>query len=106
MANINTEQDYSNYFIEKEKQWEGLCQRCGCCCGAYDDPCLHLKQDKGGDFFCDIYEQRFGLRKSFSGEEFQCVPIKEILHTSWENDYYCSYKKLSKQNWIKFNFFT
>jgi len=86
---------------EKEHQWESLCIRCGACCGAYDDPCVHLKKDKDGDFYCSIYDNRFGTRKAVSGEEFDCVPIKDIVHTHWKNDHLCIYKKYLKTPWIR-----
>ncbi|MCK4519614.1 MAG: hypothetical protein KAT96_00370 [Candidatus Omnitrophica bacterium] len=93
--------NYLKYFEEKDKEWESLCRRCGACCGAYDDPCLHLKKDKEGKYNCEIYSERFGLKKSIKGEEFNCVPIKEIIKTHWKNDHLCAYKKLSKQGWAQ-----
>ena len=87
---------YLKYLEEKEKEWEGLCRRCGGCCGAYDDPCLHLRGDKKGEYYCEIYFRRFGLRKTVGGEEFNCVPVKEILDTHWKKDYLCVYKRLRK----------
>lgn len=89
------------YLEEKDKEWENLCRRCGGCCGAYDDPCLHLKKNKKGKFDCEIYPERFGLRKSVKGEEFNCVLVKEIIKTHWKKDYLCVYKKLSKQGWMQ-----
>jgi len=85
-----------NYLKQKDKEWESLCLRCGACCGAFDDPCLHLKKDKKDKFFCSIYSQRFGIRKTANGEVFQCVPIKKILSTPWKRDYNCPYKKSLK----------
>ncbi|MCK4917704.1 MAG: hypothetical protein KAJ79_03460 [Candidatus Omnitrophica bacterium] len=87
---------YLNYFIEKENEWESLCINCGGCCGAFDDPCFHLKKNEKGMFYCEIYCNRFGLKKSISGDEFNCVMIKEILHTHWRNDHLCGYKKYLK----------
>ncbi|NQT27995.1 MAG: hypothetical protein HQ570_00165 [Candidatus Omnitrophica bacterium] len=96
MTGTKSGKDYLNYLKSKEKEWEKFCIRCGGCCGAYDDPCLHLKEGKK-KFRCEIYSERFGTRKSVEGEEFNCVPVKEILNTHWKNDYLCVYKKLSKQ---------
>lgn len=90
---MRQEDEYLNYFEKKNKEWENLCKQCGGCCGAYDDPCQHLKKGPVGKYYCDIYEQRFGLRRTLKGEEFNCVLIKEILHTRWEKDYLCYYKK-------------
>ena len=85
------------YLKSKEQGFEDICLRCGACCGAYDgDPCLHLKKDKKGKYYCDIYPNRLGDRKTVSGEEFECVPIKEILNTSWDGDWRCAYKKKIK----------
>jgi hypothetical protein len=81
------------YLEKKEKEWEDLCLRCGACCGAFDDPCIHLKKNKNNKFYCDIYPERFGIRKTVSGQLFRCVPIKQILHTHWIKDYQCPYKK-------------
>lgn len=87
--------DYFDYWKEKEKEWEDLCLRCGACCGAYDDPCKYLKKDKDGKYFCQIYENRFGLRETISGEKFWCVPIKELIKRgiNWPKSYLCGYKK-------------
>lgn len=85
--------DYFETLQNKELEWEKLCIRCGGCCGAFDDPCLHLKRDDKGLTFCEIYDNRFGLRKTKNGEVFNCVHIREILHTRWKKDYLCPYKK-------------
>ena len=94
---------YLNYFKQKESEWESLCINCGGCCGAYDDPCVHLKKNNSGKSYCEIYEKRFGLKKSINGEEFNCVMIKEILHTHWKNDHLCSYKKYLKSKGLSKN---
>jgi len=84
----------NKYLEEKEKDWESICLRCGACCGAYDDPCEHLKKDNQGLYYCDIYANRLGKRKTVSGDVFWCVPVKEILHTWWPGCHLCSYKKM------------
>jgi uncharacterized cysteine cluster protein YcgN (CxxCxxCC family) len=84
---------YQEVLKTKEQEWENLCLRCGGCCGAYDDPCAHLKKEKKGKFYCLVYTERFGTRKALSGEEFDCVPIRKILSTRWKKDYLCRYKK-------------
>lgn len=91
---MSSTEDYFRYFQEKEKFWENLCIRCGGCCGSFDDPCKHLKKDMASQWYCDIYNRRFGIRESISGEKFSCVPVKEILDTYWKNDYLCPYKKI------------
>ena len=87
---------YQNSLKRKEEEWESLCIRCGGCCGAYDDPCRHLKKDNQGKFYCNIYSERFGSRKTISGEDFNCVFVKEIINTRWRNDHLCIYKKYLK----------
>lgn len=78
----------------QEEKWEALCGRCGACCGTFDgDPCEHLDKDQKGLYFCRIYENRFGLRKTRGGREFMCVPIRNILHQSWPGDECCGYKR-------------
>lgn len=75
------------------RAWEAKCGRCGACCGTVDgDPCEHLRKDNNSKYFCSIYEHRFGLRKTVSGKEFACVPIRQILHQSWPGDSCCGYK--------------
>jgi hypothetical protein len=84
-----------NYFqTQQYVKWENACRRCGACCGKNDgDPCEHLVVKNPGQTFCGIYEQRFGLRKTISGQYFQCVPLRQILHDSWPGDWSCVYKR-------------
>ena len=81
----------------QEAQWEAKCGRCGACCGAFDgDPCEHLRRGSAGagrQYFCAIYQHRFGTHKTLSGKEIRCVPIRQILYTSWPGDACCGYKK-------------
>jgi hypothetical protein len=96
---MNKSQDkrIQSYFISQENKQEDICRRCGACCGAYDgDPCVHLKMDKQGKFYCGIYEKRLGKRKTVSGEVFECVSIWDIIRDSWPGDYRCAYKKKYK----------
>ena len=85
------------YLGKKEREWEKLCVRCGGCCGAYDDPCLHLKKRRNNKYFCAIYKNRFGTRKTVNGEEFDCVLVKDIIKTHWKNDHLCTCKKHLKR---------
>jgi len=88
----------TGYFRGKEKEFEDLCSRCGACCGAYDgDPCAHLRNDGKSKYYCDIYSHRLGKRKTVSGEEFECVPIREILNRSWPGSSRCVYKRLRRK---------
>jgi uncharacterized cysteine cluster protein YcgN (CxxCxxCC family) len=85
---------YAQWQEMQEKRWESLCGRCGACCGAVEgDPCEHLRGSKKGDYYCSIYENRFGLHKTLSGKPFLCVPIRKVLHESWPGDECCGYKK-------------
>ncbi len=80
-----------------EKEFEDICVRCGACCGAYDgDPCEHLRQDKNGNYFCEIYDHRKGSHHTIMGLEMDCVSIVTKLKTSWIGDKFCSYKKMLK----------
>ena len=73
--------DYEIYQINKEKEFEGLCLRCGNCCGAQSDPCSHLILQADGKYLCDIYPSRGGMQKTHSGNFFECVALRTILHT-------------------------
>lgn len=89
--------DFKDYLQQKDQEWELLCIRCGSCCGAFDDPCVHLKKNNERQYYCAIYPQRFGPRITINGDKFNCVPIREILHSHWKNDHFCVYKQ--KQMW-------
>ncbi|MDD3234480.1 MAG: hypothetical protein WC583_00995 [Candidatus Omnitrophota bacterium] len=97
---INREADYSEYMFRKETLWEGRCRRCGACCGVLDDPCEHLRPgNTSGQYYCDIYEMRFGLRRTVSGKEFHCVPLRSVLHQHWASDHLCAYKEGFTRPW-------
>lgn len=94
MKEISEQERYAQLQKCQQAEWEAKCTRCGACCGAAEgDPCEHLAASSTGGYLCNIYEHRFGLRKSVSGREFRCVPIRNILHTSWPGDQCCGYKK-------------
>lgn len=93
MEKISDLKKYLKAFKNKDKEWEELCIRCGGCCGAYDDPCSHLKKIGKNKFYCETYETRFGDQFARSGEEFDCVSVKKIIHTHWRNDHLCNCKK-------------
>ena len=96
----NDLQPYEAYFEAQRQQWEDMCKRCGGCCGAYDDPCQHLRQKAQGLFYCEIYATRFGERRSIKGEKFDCVPVREILNSHWKNDHLCAYKRCRRTPWL------
>lgn len=94
---MSDEERWSAHQKRAQEAWEALCQRCGACCGAAEgDPCEHLDTDAGG-FFCRIYADRFGWRRSVSGRAFRCVPIRDILHLDWPGSSSCAYKRLLHQ---------
>lgn len=85
---------YPDYQDNQQKEFEKLCKRCGACCGAFDgDPCEHLMRSEDGTYFCKVYEDRLGLHKTVSGNEFKCVPIRDILYKAWTNSWQCGYKR-------------
>jgi hypothetical protein len=94
--------DEARYRLLQEKQavdWEARCTRCGACCGVFErDPCENLEKSSDGKYSCRIYTTRFGLRKSISGRIFECVPLRQILHTSWPGKHQCGYKNIKQEN--------
>ncbi|MCK5706212.1 MAG: hypothetical protein KAI43_01070 [Candidatus Aureabacteria bacterium] len=83
--------DYSSYITDKEKEHEALCKRCGACCGALNDPCIHLQKDKQGKYFCDTYDNRTREHNTISGETFRCVDIRSIIYKEWKGKENCEY---------------
>lgn len=85
---------YLEWTRNRQQQWENLCNRCGTCCGiGENDPCEHLFPKEMDVYECRIYENRFGTHKTISGREFECVPLRSILHKNWAGDHLCAYKK-------------
>jgi hypothetical protein len=91
---------YQAYLEKKDASWEGLCRRCGACCGAFEDPCRNLACDEHRNFYCTDYANRFGPQRSCAGREFTCVPIRQVLHNHWNHDHLCAYKALLRTIWI------
>jgi len=92
----NEEEKYRKWQDQQLAEWEARCGCCGACCGLVDeDPCEHLVELQGHRYTCQIYENRFGLHKTRNGRPFKCVPLRDILHTSWPGDRACAYKKHS-----------
>lgn len=87
--------NYESRLKDLEDRYEGICKRCGECCGAKDDPCIHLKPDGGGGYCCDTYETRFGPQKTLSGKSFNCVTLRENIKNGWHNPR-CAYFKTPK----------
>lgn len=71
---------YAKYQKEQIERFEGVCRRCGECCGSQDgDPCANLSRDAAtGGFYCADYDNRLGPQKTVSGRMFNCVPIRGI----------------------------
>lgn len=87
-------EQYNEVQQKKYLEHESLCKRCGVCCGILDnDSCEHLKKIHHGFYACDIYENRFGLRKTIKGEPVMCVPIRNVLHKTWWGRNQCAYVK-------------
>jgi hypothetical protein len=85
---------YEKYWEDKYREYEDQCARCGSCCGAgEDDPCAYLRLSEGGGYRCAEYDQRTGLKKTVSGKEFLCVPIRRILFKYWIGASRCAYKR-------------
>ena len=88
---------YNQIQEQKYLEHEALCKRCGACCGALEgDPCEHLKRGSDDRYFCGIYGNRFGLRKTIKGEPVLCVPIRNMLHKTWLGCSQCVYVRYSK----------
>lgn len=77
---------------EAAAAYEARCLRCGACCGAENDPCANLIKDAAGRFYCAVYEDRLGVRKTVSGKDFTCVPIRDLLKYSLPSEQ-CGYGK-------------
>lgn len=91
---MNEEVSYELYLKEAAEHYEGLCKRCGACCGLFEkDPCTELVRGGDGRYYCRIYEERFGLRRTVRGNEFLCVPVRKVISGSWAGSYQCAYKK-------------
>ncbi|MBI4846900.1 MAG: hypothetical protein HY810_10600 [Candidatus Omnitrophica bacterium] len=86
--------DYLTMQLQKEKEFENACGRCGNCCGRQEDPCMHLLIQADGLCICDVYFSRGGMQKTRSGKFFECVSIRDILHLDWPGNWTCAYKKL------------
>jgi len=90
---------YEKYQKEAQIKHEALCARCGACCGSKDgDPCIYLKQEPSGKYHCDIYEARFGPHKTISGDDFVCVPIREVFRDNWPGKSMCVYVKVNRKS--------
>jgi hypothetical protein len=90
----NTEPTDPQAWLEaREREWESRCLNCGACCGAGEDPCEHLRQDRTGKYFCDTYKHRLGAHRTIAGVEMVCVPVRQKLKGTWPGDERCGYKQ-------------
>ncbi len=87
------EERYQSCLESWEVDWENQCGRCGACCGRYEDPCRDLKKDSEDKYFCGVYLHRYGFHETVGGKRFCCIPIRDIIHMSWDHDQLCVYKK-------------
>ncbi|MDD5174370.1 MAG: hypothetical protein PHV48_06060 [Candidatus Omnitrophica bacterium] len=67
------------------EEYEALCKRCGKCCGLETDPCVNLKKDISGNYYCAVYESRLGRQVTVSGRIFTCVEIREVVRKGLPN---------------------
>ncbi len=93
MQDNQQEAKYQSCLEAWDAEWESRCGRCGACCGGYDDPCRELKKDAEGKYFCGVYSGRYGFHETVGGKRFLCMPIRDIIHMSWDHDQLCAYKK-------------
>ena len=83
-----------------KKNKESLCKRCGICCHGkalingivhifLNQPCMFLKKDKEGKYYCEVYKDRHNY------EEYgvKCLTLEEGIEKNvFPND--CGYKEL------------
>ena len=93
MKNNKIKKTFADY---NKFEFEDLCNKCGACCGAYDnDPCVHLKRIDNNRYICEIYKNREGFHRTVNGNRIKCVPImKKLEDGPWIGDGLCSYKKI------------
>ncbi len=84
--------DLINWLSAKQNEWESRCRNCGACCGAFEDPCVHLHFGEKGKSSCLVYETRLGPQKTVSGQSFNCVNIREKFGQFWPGGQSCAYK--------------
>ena len=81
---------YTNSQLVRNEEYEALCTRCGKCCGLETDPCVNLKKDSKGGYYCASYDTRLGRQVTISGRVFTCVPIREVVRKGCPSEG-CSY---------------
>ncbi|MFH1594586.1 MAG: hypothetical protein ABID09_07825 [Candidatus Omnitrophota bacterium] len=85
---------YEEHLRKEQDRNEGLCKRCGECCGSLDgDPCVNLALGEDSKYYCVTYEDRLGPRRTVGGNIFNCVPINEIATRSLCR-VNCSYRRI------------
>lgn len=72
---------YEKYEKERLQRFEGICKRCGECCGSRDgDPCANLAEDEAaGRYYCRSYEDRLGPQETVGGRIFNCISIRDAI---------------------------
>lgn len=77
------------------KKHEDVCIQCGRCCGSEDgDPCIFLKKDPDGKYFCKTYTSRLGAKETINGNFFNCIPIEKAIQESDSVPSDCPYRKI------------
>ena len=93
MQDVAEDIKYKEFLSKIYHESEAVCVRCGACCGLFEgDPCEHLIGLRNGKYFCDIYENRFGMHKTKSGGLVRCVSVREIINKDWPGSWQCAYK--------------
>ncbi|MCM8814021.1 MAG: hypothetical protein NC924_08850 [Candidatus Omnitrophica bacterium] len=83
---------YQTVLRQQQAAAEARCRRCGICCGANDDPCVHLRRQDDGQSWCDIYPRRLGTHTTRSGARFRCVEIRALPQGFWPGALHCAYR--------------
>ncbi len=89
---MSDQQRYDTWLATRQEDWEARCRHCGACCGAFEDPCVHLVMTPEGHSRCLVYPARLGPHKTVGGRPFTCVHVRQKLGTSWPGDARCGYK--------------
>lgn len=77
---------YADSQRKNSEEYEALCRQCGKCCGLETDPCVNLKKEMSGRYYCAIYGSRLGRQVTVSGRVFTCVQIREVARVGLLNE--------------------
>jgi len=74
-----SQNDYEKYQEAQFVKYDSICNCCGECCGANNDPCANLIRKEDGKYNCKVYNNRLGPQETVSGKLFTCVPIRDNI---------------------------